>query len=56
MSTSAFTELQFNVIPLFSEFKQLRDPETHYYLDQLQMEDTDSLTRLKVKYQAFKSS
>jgi hypothetical protein len=44
------------VIPLFSEFQQLRDPESHYYFDKLQIEDIDSLTRLKLKYQAYKSS
>jgi hypothetical protein len=33
----------------------LRDPESHFYYDKIQIEDIDSLTRLKLKYQAYKA-
>ena len=56
MTTKVCEEIQFNVIPLFEEFQQIRDKENHFYLEKLQIEDTDSLTRLKLKYQAYKSA
>lgn len=50
MTNKDGNEIQFNVIPLFDEFQAMRDKEKHFYLEKLQIEDIDSLTRLKLKY------
>lgn len=51
-----FKEIAFNVIPLFDNFTELRK-ETHYFYnkgERTTIEDT--LSRLQVKYQAYKSA
>lgn len=57
VSDKQFKEIEFNVVPLFDQvFKKHLQKNMHVYLEKGDFPVNDTLNRLKLKYQAYKSA